>query len=281
MLVTGADGFTGQHFVPKAQAAGYEVFALHANLTDLASIQSEVLQIKPEMVVHLAAISFVAYADQAAIYDVNVIGTTNLLDALTKLDSPLQKVLLASSANVYGNSEDSPISEAQPPSPINHYAMSKLAMEYMARNYLGRLPIFFTRPFNYIGRGQSASFVIPKLVDHFKRRAPVIELGNIDVEREFNDVSYVCEAYLRLLQKASIGEVYNICSGEPVSLKLIIELLSEITGHSLEVRVNQQFVRANEIKRLCGEPKKLLQAMGEIPRLSLKEILSNMLEDGA
>jgi len=142
MLLTGADGFTGQHFVPKAEAAGYEVFPLKADLTNAQAVQSQILDIKPDVVVHLAAISFVAHSDQAEIYDVNVIGTTNLLDALTKLEFVPNKVLLASSANVYGSCENSPISENEQPAPVNHYAMSKLAMEYMARNYLDRLPIF-------------------------------------------------------------------------------------------------------------------------------------------
>src|SRR5690606_29793103 len=135
-----------------------------------------------------------------------------------------RSVLLASSANVYGNTECSPIAETQPPAPVNHYAMSKLAMEHMARTYADRLPLFFTRPFNYTGPGQDASFVIPKLVTHFARRAPAVELGNLDVEREFNDVRFVCEAYLSLLQKAVPGEVYNICTGAPLTLRAVIDL---------------------------------------------------------
>ncbi len=279
MLVTGADGFTGRHFVPKAEATGYHVHVLQADLTDAKAIESEVLIFKPEVVVHLAAISFVAHSDQAALYQANTIGTTNLLESLTKLDRAPSKVLLASSANVYGNSEHSPISESEPPAPINHYAMSKLAMEYMAKTYLDRLPIFFTRPFNYIGIGQSESFIIPKLVSHFAKRAAVIELGNVDVEREFNDVLYVCDAYLQLLKKASLGEVYNICSGSPVNLKSVIALLTKITGHHMDVKVNLAFVRANEIKRLCGNPEKLLRTIGYIDHRSLEQILLQLLEN--
>ncbi len=277
LLVTGADGFTGRHFVAAARACGHEVLALQANLNDKVALQAEVAQAAPEAVVHLAAISFVGHADVSSFYNVNVIGTLNLLDALAALPQPPRSVLLASSANVYGNCEQSPIKEAQLPAPVNHYAMSKLAMEHMARTYADRLPLFFVRPFNYTGPGQDASFVIPKLVAHFARRAEVVELGNLDVEREFNDVRFVCEAYLQLLQKATPGEVYNICTGQPVTLRAVLALLTEVTGHQLQVKVNPAFVRQNEIHRLCGSPQKLVGAVGKLASPTLADTLRWML----
>lgn len=281
ILVTGADGFTGHHFLAAAEAAGHQVIALAADLKDAVALKDEVSAAAPDAVVHLAAISFVGHADTSAFYDVNVIGTLNLLDALVALPQRPRSVLLASSANVYGNTDRSPIAETQQPAPVNHYAMSKLAMEYMARTYVDRLPLFFARPFNYTGPGQDESFVIPKLVAHFARRAPAVELGNLDVEREFNDVRFVCEAYLSLLQKAVSGEVYNICTGAPLTLRAVIDLLKQLTDHDLEVSVNPRFVRSNEIKRLCGDPAKLIGAVGEVPLPPLQETLQNMLEQAS
>jgi len=251
---------------------------LKADLNDKDELKAEVAQVAPEAVVHLAAISFVGHADVNAFYSVNVIGTLNLLDALAALSQQPSSILLASSANVYGNCQQSPIAEAQPPAPVNHYAMSKLAMEHMARTYLDRLPLFFVRPFNYTGSGQASSFVIPKLVAHFARRAQSVELGNLDVEREFNDVRFVCAAYLQLLHKAKPGEVYNICTGQPVTLKAVLALLSQIAGHSLQVKVNPAFVRANEIHRLCGSPDKLLATVGELLSPPLADTLRWMLK---
>lgn len=279
LLLTGADGFTGRHFVACAQAYGHKVHALQANLTDKEGLKAEVVQLAPEVVVHLAAISFVGFTDASAFYDVNVLGTLNLLDALAAQVHPPCNVLLASSANVYGNCEQSSIAETQVPAPVNHYATSKLAMEWMARTYLDRLPLFFVRPFNYTGPGQAESFVIPKLVAHFANRAEVIELGNLDIEREFNDVRFVCEAYLRLLQKGKSGEVYNVCTGNPVSLKSVLALLGQITGHQLQVRVNPAFVRNNEIHRLCGLPAKLESCIGNFSYPTLKETLQWMLKN--
>jgi nucleoside-diphosphate-sugar epimerase len=257
VLLTGADGFTGRHFIPTAAAAGHEVVSLKANLGDKASLTSEVTQIAPEVVVHLAAISYVGHANDSAFYTVNVIGTTNLLEALLALPVKPSKVLLASSANIYGNCNASPIEEAQPPAPVNHYATSKLAMEYMARTFAEKLPIVITRPFNYTGPGQRINFVIPKIVDHFARRAPSIELGNLIVEREFNDVQTVCSIYLELLKHALPGEVYNVCTGQPYTLQVVIEKLVQITGHQIEVQVNPSLIRANELHHLCGSPNKL------------------------
>jgi nucleoside-diphosphate-sugar epimerase len=280
ILFTGAAGFTGLFFKSAAEAAGHQVLALQADLTDKAAVAAEVLQAAPDAVVHLAAISFVGHADDTAFYGVNVVGTMNLLAGLAALPDKPTKVLLASSANVYGNCDASPITEDQPAAPVNHYAMSKLAMEHMSRTYLDRLPVVFSRPFNYTGPGQAPNFLIPKLVSHFAQRASAIELGNLHVEREFNDVRMVCDAYLALLAHGVPGEVYNVCSGQPYTLQHVIALLSGITGHTMDVQVNPAFVRANEVHRLCGSPDKLLRTTGALTTYRLDQTLSWMLEMG-
>lgn len=281
ILLTGASGFTGRHFQAHATKAGHEVVPLHANLTDPASLQQGVQAAGPvDAVVHLAAISFVGHANDAEFYTVNTVGTTYLLSALAALpaaDRP-GRVLVASSANVYGNCPQAPIAEAQVPAPVNHYAASKLAMEHMAMTFLDRLPVVITRPFNYTGPGQAKSFLIPKLVDHFVRKAPVIELGNLHVDREFNDVRMVTHAYLQLLEKGVAGEIYNVCSGKTYSLTDVIGILTQLTGHSIEVKVNPAFVRANEVDRLCGDPSKILKLVQNISTSDLEKCLYSMIK---
>lgn len=281
ILLTGADGFTGRPFTAQAAAAGHQVVALAANLTDAEAIESEVLAVQPDAVVHLAAISFVGHAHDDEFYAVNVVGTTNLLDALSQLPVAPQRVLLASSANIYGNTDQSPIAETHRPAPVNHYAMSKLAMEYMARTYTDRLKLVITRPFNYTGPGQDVNFLIPKLAIHFARRAPSISLGNLHVEREFNDVRMVCSAYLQLLTHGVPGEVYNVCSGLPYELRRVIETFERLTGHRIDIHVNPAFVRANEVHRLCGSPAKLdallLQHKATLEMPALEDTLQRML----
>ncbi len=277
ILLTGADGFTGQHFTNAARQAGYKTHSLVADLTDAKAVEVEIAAAVPDYVVHLAAISAVTHADEEAFYRVNLFGTQNLLKALAALPKAPKRVLLASSANVYGNADKSPIDESVCPAPLNHYAMSKLAMEFMSATFANRLPLVIVRPFNYTGVGHDARFVIPKLVEHFVRRAAIIELGNLEIEREFNDVRTVCEAYLRLLQAGQPGEIYNVCSGRPVNLVSVINALKRITGHDLQVRVNPVFVRINEVHRLCGSPAKLEACIGSLQHPALEETLRWML----
>lgn len=284
LLITGASGFTGRHLNSSAQAAGHSVSVLEADLTDVNAIRSALSAGGPlDAVVHLAGIAFVGHADNAAFYAVNTVGTTNLLQCLVSETAAVgrPRVLIASSANVYGNCERSPISEEQASAPVNHYAASKLAMEHMALTYADRLSVVIARPFNYTGPGQSPSFLIPKLVNHFARKADHIELGNLHVEREFNDVRMVCDAYLALLEKGQSGEIYNICSGQTHSLQGVMNRLERLTGHQMAVAVNPAFVRANEVHRLCGSPDKLLGCVGELAPYTLDDTLQSMLDAAA
>ena len=125
-------------------------------------------RIAPDVVVHLAALAFVAEDNPEDFYRVNVLGTVNLLEALADDLHPV-RILIASSANVYGNTSGGAKRRLSCPAPVNHYAASKLAMEHMVRTWFDRLPIVMTRPFNYTGPGQDERFVVPKIVAHYKR----------------------------------------------------------------------------------------------------------------
>jgi len=264
-----------------AMKAGHDITPLNANLLDVPALELEISTLMPDAVVHLAGISFVGHVYDRAFYDVNLFGTLNLLDVLVRCASPLKRVLLASSANVYGNCDASPIDETQAPAPVNHYAMSKLAMEHMARTRLPQLPVIVARPFNYTGPGQSSSFLLPKLVMHSVRKAPGIELGNLHVEREFNDVRMVCDAYLRLLEFGTPGETYNVCSGITFSLHQVLDELARLSGHRLDVHVNPVFVRTNEVHRLCGNPNKLESTVGNLVVGNLGDTLTWMLAEAS
>lgn len=288
LLLTGASGFTGRHLARLADQAGYGVVPLACDLTDPTQVQRAVLDAatdpaQPWAVVHLAAHSFVGHADPLAFYRVNVLGTLHLLDALAALPASqrhsLRAVLLASSATVYGNCTDSPIPETQPPAPVNHYGASKLAMEHLAQPYRERLPLLLTRPFNYTGPGQAVQFVIPKLVQHFASQAPVVELGNLHVQREYNDVDFACQSMLHLLEQGRPGSTYNLCSGQTHSLQQVLERLTQLSGHTLRVQVNPALVRANEIHRLCGDPGRLRSVWQQAgaPWPDAQDMLDNVL----
>ena len=289
-LVTGLGGFTGRYLATELQAAGYQVFGTsHGNepaggnvfVVDLCKhedLRRVVAEVRPDVVVHLAAISFVAHADAEMIYRVNVVGTRNLLEALAGLEQRPRAVLLASSANIYGNAAVEIIDELVPPSPSNDYAVSKLAMEFLARLYFDRLPIILARPFNYTGVGQAGNFLLPKIVDHFCRHASVIELGNLDVARDFSDVRMVAKVYRRLLETPeALGGVFNVCSGRAYSLRDVLAMAASLSGHSLEVKVNPAFVRANDVRVLRGSRAKLESVIGPVDDIVLEETLRWML----
>ena len=281
LLITGADGFTGIHLSSAAKANDYEVHALAGDLQDFENVREQVLRIAPTHVVHLAGISHVAGEEALAYYGVNLLGSLNLLKALAQLEAPTQKIILASSANVYGNTVNCPISETEIPAPVSHYAMSKLAMEHLSQPFLDRLPIVIIRPFNYTGVGHGKHFIIPKIVEHFARKSKHIELGNLDVFREYNDVRDVCGVYLRLLTHGAPGQTYNVASGRSYSLHQVISALEKISGHSLVAKVNPQFVRANEIFNLAGDPTKLESCVQAISWHPLEDTLQWMYQSEA
>jgi len=302
-LITGLAGFTGYYMARELAAAGYRVFGTimpgsalpdlpagdpgHApgdihpvDLLDRAAVCRMVEQVQPDVVVHLAGIAFVAHANVDLIYQVNVVGSRNLLEALAALPQLPTAVLLASSANIYGNADVAIIDEAAAPAPVNDYAVSKLAMEYMARLWMDRLPIILARPFNYTGVGQSENFLLPKIVSHFRRGEREIELGNLAVARDFSDVRSVVRSYRCLLHFApgvrQSNLAFNICSGQSTSLRSVIAMMEKIAGYQITVKVNQAFVRANDALTLTGSRAKLDQAIGIVDQVPLAETLEWM-----
>ena len=284
-LITGLSGFTGHYVAEELRAAGYQVYGtitpgrtaaageFAVDLNDCAALTQVVQQVQPDVVVHLAAIAFVAHGDVEQIYRVNVMGTRNLLEALAAQTHKPSAVLLASSANIYGNTEAGVIDEAVPTAPANDYAVSKLAMEYMARLWQDKLPLIFVRPFNYTGVGQQENFLLPKIVGHFRRQASEIELGNLHVWRDFSDVRMVARSYRRLLAAAPVGQTFNVCSGQGWSLGEVLDMMGEIAGYKIHVRVNPAFVRANEVVRLVGNNARLSAAIGALEPVPLADTL--------
>lgn len=290
ILITGINGFTGFYLAEAFREKGYQVDGLaqfvnrpgdgiySCDLLDKQKLSTLIGQLKPDLVAHLAGTTYVGHHNPEEFYRVNVIGTTNLLEALTQPGLTPPRVLVASSANIYGTPDLETLSESVPPAPVNHYAASKVAMEHMVRTWFDKLPIIITRPFNYTGVGQEDKFLIPKIIGHFKRKEKIIELGNLDISRDFSDVRDVAEAYVRLLESDVRSVTVNICSGFDISLKKIIEDANLIAGYDIEVRVNPEFVRANEIKRLHGDNNYLTQLIGNYARIPFKDTLRWMLD---
>lgn len=273
ILVTGLNGFTGHYVKNIFEKNGYEVIGLLqesdvvddendnsiiCDITNYEALHKSLSEVELHGVIHLAALSFVAHDKPLEFYAVNTIGTENLLRVLKETQKNLQKVVLASSSNVYGQrGGEMAIKESDPMQPISHYAISKAAMEYVAHTFFDFLPIVIMRPFNYTGVGQSERFLIPKIVSHYKKKMESIELGNIDVERDFLDVRDVAGYYFELFESDAKSESFNLCSGKTYSIKDIMRLMDEIAGYEIKIEINPDFVRSNEIKILKGDREKL------------------------
>lgn len=290
VLLTGARGFTG-HYVREALVeAGYAVYGLSqevteepgtvvADISDIDVLTAAFASVRPDYVIHLAAIAFVGHADVKQFYDVNLFGTLNLFEAASRARVSPSRFVIASSANVYGNPPVPVVSEDVWPAPVNHYAMSKLSMEHMVRTWEDRFNITIVRPFNYTGLGQSEQFLIPKLVAHFRDCKCEISLGNLDVCREFNDVRMVAQVYTQLLRPevGSGGLTINLCSGKGYALGDVVAMLQKLCSHTIQVKRDPELVRANELKTLVGDPGRLKALMPELPAFDLLDTLQWML----
>ncbi|HEY0063139.1 MAG TPA: GDP-mannose 4,6-dehydratase [Telluria sp.] len=289
-LITGLRGFTGRYLAQELSNAGYRVFGtvlpneepgpdlFQVDLCDRDAVAAMVAQVQPDVVAHLAAISFVGHANIEQIYRVNVVGTRNLLEALAAQSHRPACVLLASSGNIYGNASSGMLDELVAPMPTNDYAVSKLAMEYMARLWQDKLPIVIVRPFNYTGVGQEENFLLPKIVAHFRKAAPEIELGNLAIARDFSDVRMVARCYRRLLHASPAGQTFNVCSGTAHSLASVIGTMASIAGYQITVHSNPAFMRKDDVITLVGNNAKLSGVIGEIAITPLADTLRWMYE---
>lgn len=291
ILITAIDSFTGTHLSSYLEKSGYDVYGTSlfknshkvykCDITSRDEIINTLKRVQPHYLIHLSGISFAAHGEAVDFYKVNTIGTINILDAILELGLKPLKVILASSATVYGNQSLEVLDESLCPKPSNHYGSSKYAMEALTSGYFDKLPIVITRPFNYTGVGQADNFLIPKIVKHFREKKEFIELGNLDVSREFNDISFVCEVYKRLLECTKSSEVVNIASNRGIKLLDVIDMMNEIAGYKIEVRVNPAFVRRDEIKNLTGSNSKLFSIIADIEQKDFKETLQDMFKGNA
>ena len=273
ILVTGSKGFTGRYVCLELKRRGYEVFGLTSDysidgqsidLMNKDALNAVVSELQPASVIHLAAISYVDHGCESDFMKVNVEGTANLLDVIQSHANSLPNVVVASSANIYGKvrNSDIPIKEDIQPNPMNAYAESKVKMEEMIGLEFSDLQTTIVRPFNYTGIGQSVNFLVPKIVQAYKKRSEVLKLGNLHVARDFSDVRFVAWAYSELISRCITGETVNICSGISYSISEILEMCQVITRHCIRVESEPSCRRLNEIESLCGDINHMVKLLG-------------------
>ena len=279
VALTGATGFTGRFVSAALEQTGATPVVLQCDLRDQASVDRAVDGLDFDRLIHLAGHAFVDAFDWLSFYTVNQLGTLNLLDAVSRR-KPSARCILASSAQVYGPNAEGLITEGASTNPVNHYAISKRTMENGAALWRDQLEIVVTRPFNYTGVGQDTQYLIPKIVDHFRRRAEVIELGNTWVQRDFGDVRSVADAYAGLALAKDVPPVVNIATGAVSSIGDILTQLTAISGHQIKVEVNQAFVRKGDVEMLGGDATLLRETLPNWQPRSLTDTLQWMYDAG-
>lgn len=296
VLLTGATGFVGTALMQSVSSGttdnsheNVQIVPAPAelDLRDADAVAQAVTSARADAVIHLAARSAVpeSFSDPHGTYAVNFIGTLNLLCALRSTGFS-GRFLYVSSGDVYGAVPvaDLPIREQRPLAPRSPYAVSKAAAELLCGQWERShdIDMVICRPFNHIGPGQDRRFAVSEFAAQLveiKRTgaAPILNVGNIDVTRDFLDVRDVVRAYFLLLDRGRRGVIYNICSGRERSLRSMIELLSERLGLNVEIRVDSTRVRGNEQARVAGCPDRLIADTGWVPRARLEETVGRII----
>lgn len=307
-LITGAAGFAGSHLAEYLLEQGEEVVAMvHPGEEDLANLASILPQlrveradvgdaeclprvirdIKPDRIYHLAAMSSPSesFQDPRLTYEVNFIGTLNLLTAVRRLELDC-RILHVSSAEVYGSvrSEQLPLREQTPFCPSSPYAGSKAAAELLTVQFFQSygMPIIRARPFNHTGARQSAAFVCSNFARQIAEvdaglRPASITVGNLKVRRDFSDVRDIVRGYHLLLEKGEPGEVYQLGSGHSIPIGEILQILIGLSSQAIQVVVDESRIRRAEALEIWGATEKAEQAVGWKPLYSLETTLGALM----
>ncbi|MCS7087205.1 MAG: GDP-mannose 4,6-dehydratase [Thermoflexales bacterium] len=307
VLITGMAGFVGQHLARllieethwtligvSRDATGDRqhprVLWWQLDLRDSDAVNRLLRYERPDIIVHLAAQAHVptAWKDPWGTYENNLKATVNLFEAIVA-NQLAPRVLLVSSNEVYGRPEseaDLPFTESRPPQPTNPYAVSKAAQELIALQYRRShgLDVVIARPFNHIGPGQDARFVAADFARQIAEieaglRAPVMLLGNMAAQRDFTDVRDVVRAYLALIRLGDPGVAYNVCSGQPRSIQALLDALLALTSVKIEQRTDPSKFRAADTPISYGDPTRIREATGWLPRIPFEQTLADVLND--
>jgi len=289
-LVTGGTGFVGSHLknylLPSTCLCPTRATV---DIRDKEKLKEFVKSVNPTSVIHLAAQTTVprSFEDPYETFDINFIGTLNLLMALKAADFK-GKMIYVSSGEVYGILPEKalPVVEDYPLKPVNPYAVSKIAAEALCYQWsqTSNFQIIIVRPFNHIGPGQSEYFAIPdfaKQIIEIKLglRKNVINVGALDVTRDFTDVRDIVQAYILLLNKGINGQVYNVCSGKEVEMRFVLQTMIEFASINAEIIEDKSRFRKSSHRRICGSFQKLKCDTGWVPKIPIIQTLKDVLSD--
>jgi len=289
IVLTGASGFVGGFVQRQVPCVPFDRSGQQVDLRDAVQVRSAIEQLRPEAIIHLAAQSFVpaSFDNPRETYDINFLGTLNLLAAL-KESGFRGRMLFVGSGDTYGLVPEArlPITEDLPLRPRSPYGVSKVAAEALCYQWsqLEKFELVMTRSFNHIGPGQSERFVVSdfaKQVIEIKqgRRKPILSVGDIDVTRDFTDVRDAASAYALLLEHGGNGETYNVCSGVERSIRSILVRLLELANVDARIEQDATRLRIGEQRRLRGSYEKLHRDTGWVPAVAIDHSLLDILQN--
>jgi GDP-4-dehydro-6-deoxy-D-mannose reductase len=308
-LVTGAAGFAGSHLLdlldrePDTEGSG-RIIAWHRptsdaraeapstsdrirwesiDLLDRAAVRAAVARSQPAVVYHCAGAAHVgrSWDRTEATFAINVRGTHNLLDALSRT-GVASRVLIPSSALVYAPA-DRALREDDPLVPTSPYGLSKLAQEMLAAHAGSKVIVTVARAFNHIGPRQdpffAASGFARRIADIERGRwEPVIAVGNLDAKRDLTDVRDTVRAYCALVGNGAPAEAFNVCSGRAISIRELLDKLITRARVPVQVRVDPARYRPNDTPLLLGDPSRIRARFGWTPQVSIDRTVDDLLE---
>lgn len=294
-LITGSSGFIGKHLQRLLHdrgvgVYGFDQFSLNAqpnvfvgSLNDTNMLRKGLNESKPDVIFHLAAL--IKSTQPEDLYQTNLLGTLSLFETFAELKQK-PKVILASSSAVYGlKSGWDALDENTTLSPATHYGVSKIAQEMAALRYFDshQVPVIVLRMFNLIGPGQSAQLACSNFAKQIalaeKNGTHEILTGNLESYRDFIDVRDAVQAFAMIAEKGQAGEVYNVCLGKAVSLKECLGEMMAMSTKQLSVRQEANLIQKNDLPVQVGNPNKIKSSCGWYPQISLKESLTDLLND--
>lgn len=295
ILITGLNGFVGPYLKKELEDNGYEVFGLDrsnergfdnvfcGDIRDANFVEEVIKKVLPDEVYHLAGFSSVkkSFEEPELVMDINVGGTRNLLEAVQKY-SHAAKILMVSSAEVYGKPLYLPVSETESLKVTSPYSKSRIEQEKLVDEF-NDLHVIVSRSFNHTGPGQLETFVLAafakQIVDIKKGlRDPVIYTGNLDVVRDFSDVRDIVRAYRLLLEQGKKGEAYNVGSGKGYKLEELLNGMISQAGIEIAVVVDPNRLRPVEIMELIADISKIRKKVGWKPVYSMDNTIGDLLD---